>query len=91
MKTNDGAKPCDSSSNKLTIDYDIDWLRGTSAEKVLDNNAKKKKKAEKSSSLNNKPFSDPIYSKISRLNGKVNKMSLDDLADSLNELNLDKT
>lgn len=68
----------DDSSNKKKNDYDPNWLKGTSAEKLL--------KYESSSEKN---FSHPVFKKLSKMNGKINDMSLDSLIDSLNDLKLD--
>lgn len=59
-------------------DYDPDWLVGTSAEKLL-----------KSDLKSNKNFSHPVFKKLSKINGKINDMSVDDLITSLKDLNLD--
>lgn len=65
-------KPPTESSN----DYDPSWLKGTSAEKVMNQRPRK-------------DFSDPAYKKLSKLNGKVNTMSMTELKKSLGELELD--
>jgi hypothetical protein len=69
--------------DKMTIGdkkYDLDWLKGTSAESVinLDQN-----------SIKPPDFSHPIYKTISKLNGKINSMSYLELSNSLKELKLD--
>ena len=58
-------------------DYDSNWLIGTSAEKIL---VKQNKTSD---------FSDPVFKKLSRINGKINSMSMSELIDSLKELNLE--
>ena len=57
-------------------DYDPSWLKGTSAEKVINQRPRK-------------DFSDPAYKKLSKLNGKVNTMSMTELKKALGELELD--
>lgn len=57
--------------------YDPDWLKGTSADTTS-------KKASSSAQ-----FSDPIYKQLSKANGQVNKMSMNDLIATLKELDLD--
>ena len=59
--------------------YDKNWLKGTSAEQLLD----------KSKNNVKNDFSDPVYKKISRINGKINSMSMNELVNSLKELNLE--
>lgn len=61
--------------SKTTENYDEQWLKGTSAENLL-----VKPKTE---------FSDPVYKKLSRINGKINSMSMSELVESLNELKLE--
>ena len=65
--------PTESSSSN---DYDPSWLKGTSAEKVINQRPRK-------------DFSDPAYKKLSKLNGKVNTMSMTELKKALGELELD--
>lgn len=61
-------------------DYDPSWLKGTSAEKAIRTS---------NSTAPKKDFSDPIFKKISRINGKVNSMSMTELKKALGELQLD--
>lgn len=68
----------ESESTTKKSDYDPNWLIGTSAEQLLKND-----------SINIKNFSNPVFKKLSKINGKINDMSVDDLVASLNELNLD--
>lgn len=58
--------------------YDVSWLKGTSAETLMN-----KKPG------NKKDFSNPVYKKLSKINGKINDMPMNELISSLNELNLD--
>jgi hypothetical protein len=57
-------------------EYDPSWLKGTSADSSISVNKKR-------------DFSNPVYKQLSKINGKINKMNLDDLTKSLNELKLD--
>ncbi len=57
------------------IEYDSSWLKGTSAEKDLQ--------------VKKNDFSNPVYSKLSRINGKINAMSMDELKKSLEEVQLE--
>lgn len=66
-----------STPEKANKEYDSNWLKGTSAESIL---AKQNKKSD---------FSDPVFKKLSRINGKINSMSMSELVDSLKELNLE--
>jgi hypothetical protein len=59
------------------LDFDPDWLKGTSAECLLPN---------KNTS---EDYSHPIYKTISKLNGKINNMSHLELTKCLKELKLD--
>lgn len=56
--------------------YDVDWLKGTSAESLVE---KKKTGA----------HSHPVYKKLSKIYGDVNSMSINELAKTLTELDLD--
>lgn len=69
-----------SKEDKNVESYDKTWLKGTSAETVL---SKQKIKT------NINDFSDPAFKKISRVNGKINSMSMSELVDSLKELSLE--
>lgn len=62
------------------LDYDPSWLKGTSAEKAIRTT---------NSAAPKKDFSDPVFKKISRINGKVNSMSMTELKKALGELQLD--
>ena len=67
----------DDKSRKQTAEaYDEQWLKGPSAENLL---------------IKPKPseFSDPVYKKLSRINGKINSMSMSELIESLGELKLE--
>jgi 3'-5' exoribonuclease 1 len=64
--------------------HDSEWLKGTSAEKMIKTNT------HKSNSMKN-DFSHPIYKKISKINGDINKMSIKDLVNTLETLNLNAT
>ena len=64
--------------------YDISWLKGTSAEKILYDN----KNVNSNNSTEN-DYSHPVYKKLSKINGKINSMSVNELMKSLEELNLD--
>jgi hypothetical protein len=68
-----------STSNRDSNQYDPSWLIGTSAEKTLNNKNKNQKK----------DFSHPTYKKLSKINGKINKMNTDELIESLKELKLE--
>ena len=68
-----------SNNKKDSNQYDPSWLVGTSAEKTLNNKNNNKKK----------DFSHPTYKKLSKINGKINKMNTDELINSLKELKLD--
>lgn len=81
VKINEEIKKSVSPENKPP-DYDPSWLKGTSAEKAIrqlnaNNTAPPKK-----------DFSDPIFKKISRINGKVNSMNMSELKKALSELQL---
>jgi hypothetical protein len=54
--------------------YDPNWLKGTSAD------------PDKKSKNN---FSHPVYKKLSKINGRVNNMSMKELENSLAELDLE--
>jgi hypothetical protein len=69
----------DDKENISNNNYDKNWLKGTSAEQLLD----------KSKNNVKNDFSDPVYKKISRINGKINSMSMNELVNSLKELNLE--
>lgn len=72
---------CDSKESKnleKEQDFDPNWLKGTSAEKLVN-----------CSSTNKSSFSHPVYKKLSKLNGKVNSMSMNELKNALNELELE--
>jgi hypothetical protein len=62
---------------KPTTDFDPDWLKGTSAECFLSNKNP------------NDDYSHPIYKTISKLNGKINNMSMLELTKCLKDLKLD--
>ncbi len=75
-KSEDKKSSPNKSSNENDKEYDPSWLKGTSADSSIGVNKKK-------------DFSNPIYKQLSKINGKINKMNLDDLTKSLNELKLD--
>lgn len=62
-------------------EYDLNWLKGTSAETII-----KKTNLDK---LKKNDFSNPVFKKLSKINGEINDMSIDDLVASLNEIKLD--
>lgn len=64
--------------------YDDDWLKGTSADQVPG-----RKQLNKSAPPIKADFSDPLYKKLSRLNGKINSMPINVLIDNLKQLNLE--
>ena len=65
-------------------DYENDWLRGTSACQVPS-----RKQLNKSAPPIKADFSDPVYKKLSRLNGQINSMTINVLIDNLKQLNLE--
>jgi 3'-5' exoribonuclease 1 len=67
--------------------YDPDWLVGTSAEKMF----KSPIKTKQISPSKNSDFSDPVYKQLSRLNGRINRMSIDELTGTLGDLDLDSS
>lgn len=79
-KPNQNAPPCHPQNNN----YDISWLKGTSAEKIIYDN-----KNVNSNSSKENDYSHPVYKKLSKINGKINSMSVTELMKSLAELNLD--
>ncbi len=64
-------------------DYDIGWLKGTSADQ------KTKITCNRTAPNMRSDFSDPVYKKLSRINGKINSMTVHALVCSLRELNLE--
>ncbi|RNA33870.1 3 -5 exoribonuclease 1 [Brachionus plicatilis] len=70
----------ENTTSKNKNDYDPTWLKGTSAEELI-----------KSESSTKKNFSHPVFKKLSKINGKINDMSLDDLVESLDKLKLDSS
>lgn len=70
------------SVNNLHIKESIDtqWLKGTSAEVEIQKQKENKKSAD---------FSDPIFKTISKLNGKINNMTFQELVTCLKDLKLD--
>lgn len=71
---------------KKPVDYDPSWLKGTSAEKAIHSSFSSKPKPSDSKKTD---FSDPVYKKISRINGQVNSMNMSELKKALSELKLD--
>ena len=63
-------------------DFDIKWLEGTSAAKELKSKSSHKQQ-------HSGKYSDPAYKKISRINGQINEMSVDELTNSLKALEMD--
>lgn len=64
-----------SKDKKQESEYDSSWLKGTSAEKDIQ--------------VKKNDFSNPVFSKLSRINGKINSMSMDELRKSLEEVQLE--
>ena len=73
-------KPPAESASK-SDEFDVAWLKGTSAFTELN----KKAPAKKSTSAK---YSDPAFKKISRINGKINTMSVEELTNSLKDLQM---
>jgi hypothetical protein len=65
-----------SKETKQESEYDSSWLKGTSAEKDM-------------TQVKKNDFSNPIFSKLSRINGKINTMNMDELKKSLQEVQLE--
>lgn len=65
-------------------EYDLSWLKGTSADPMPT-----PKPCNKSAPSLKADFSDPVYKKLSRVNGKINAMPMNILVNSLRDLNLD--
>lgn len=79
----------DNESNKSLSDkkdYDLSWLKGTSADQTVKTN-----QINKSAPNIKTDFSDPVYKKLSRINGKINSMSIDNLVKNLKELKIETT
>jgi len=64
-----------SNDKKQESEYDSSWLKGTSAERDLQ--------------VKKNDYSNPVFSKLSRINGKINTMSMDELKKSLEEVQLE--
>ncbi len=64
-------------------DYDPGWLKGTSADQ------RPKTTCNRTAPSVRSDFSDPVYKKLSRINGKINSMPVHALVCSLRELNLE--
>ena len=63
-------------------DYDLSWLKGTAAEKLIE--------LPKPINKQDKPdYSDPVFKKLSKINGKINSMNVPELVKSLDSLSLD--
>ena len=80
----DSPKESTPANNQKQEPYDSEWLKGTSAEIEAAKNAKQKK----ANSGGGGDFSHPVYKKLSKINGRINDMSTNDLIRSLEELKL---
>lgn len=69
-------------ANKVRLDYDPNWLKGTTVEKLV-------QQQQKLDERNTQDYSHSIYKTISKLNGKINNMSNLELIKCLRELKLD--
>lgn len=65
------------------VEYDSTWLKGTSAD------LSPTVKCNRSAPAIKTDFSDPIYKKLSRINGKINSMPMHELVNNLRALNLE--
>ena len=77
--------------NKENNSYDCEWLIGTSAEKLIRTKLENKDKQQSESIKTTTDFSDPIFKKLSKINGKINNMSINELTEQVKKLNLDST
>jgi hypothetical protein len=65
--------------------YDSSWLKGTAADPY----SFSRRYVNKSAPTLKADFSHPVYKKLSRINGKINSMHMDELVGSLKEFNLE--
>ena len=69
--------------------YDPDWLKGTSAESSATSKAAAAGKRLLPPYKKKQDFSNPVYKQLSKINGKINKMTMEDLVSSLRDLELE--